>query len=329
MKISYLNEFVRLACDLNYVSAAKKLGISQPALSRHMVMLEESVGVKLVDRSTPLSLTPAGKAFLEYAQRILHLVEEAKDAASKSGSSVFGTIRIVIPPTFGATQKRILSAARTFMDSHPNIHIELHDGGGVDSLDALQNGVADCALLTQQIARPSLSLPAEISVLPFCREEEAAWVDAQLPLSQEGMITLEELCATTLIVQSDIDAEKTAASISDDFAQIDLSPTVSFRFARSKEDFLMSITGCGEAVLKPLGYFNNAAVEARDDRVLARIDPPLHVTSFLILRKPPKSDKNYDAMRLFEKHIVAESDFFDLEADRNPAAPVVENPPRK
>ena len=67
-----------IASKKNFTKAAKMLFISQPTLSKQLQMLEDQLGVCLINRrTTPITLTDAGKAFLLYSERILSLCEES------------------------------------------------------------------------------------------------------------------------------------------------------------------------------------------------------------------------------------------------------------
>jgi DNA-binding transcriptional LysR family regulator len=54
--------------------AAKKLGISQSALSQRIAKIEESIGLPLVVRHSPVHLTPSGHRLIVYSQRARHLM---------------------------------------------------------------------------------------------------------------------------------------------------------------------------------------------------------------------------------------------------------------
>ena len=72
MNTRQLQYVIELAKSLNFSQAAEKLGISQPALSKQILHLEEELGIKLFDRATtPKKLTPAGKQFVSGAQEML------------------------------------------------------------------------------------------------------------------------------------------------------------------------------------------------------------------------------------------------------------------
>lgn len=75
MKVEHLREFVVLSQYGNFREAAKKLFISQPALSNHIRALEEEIGFLLLDRDKGNSLTGSGLVFLESAQAALRAID--------------------------------------------------------------------------------------------------------------------------------------------------------------------------------------------------------------------------------------------------------------
>ena len=72
MRIEYLEEFLAFADELNFTKAARRLRMTQPALSKHVMSMEDELGFELVDRdASQLALTAAGSAF---AQRMFDVV---------------------------------------------------------------------------------------------------------------------------------------------------------------------------------------------------------------------------------------------------------------
>ncbi|MGH1416072.1 MAG: LysR family transcriptional regulator [Pelagimonas sp.] len=77
MDIIWLRDFEALVAQKNFSRAAEERNVSQPAFSRRIRALEDTVGVKLINRQTlPLSLTPAGEVFLSQARVMLRTYEE-------------------------------------------------------------------------------------------------------------------------------------------------------------------------------------------------------------------------------------------------------------
>ena len=67
-----LGFFSTLASAGSLSAAARELGVTTPAVSKHLALMESRVGVLLVNRSTRrMSLTPEGEVYLEHARRIL------------------------------------------------------------------------------------------------------------------------------------------------------------------------------------------------------------------------------------------------------------------
>ena len=77
MKIDYIREYLVLTQEMNFTAAAKKLFLTQPALSRHIAALEDHLGIRLLERTThSVSLTPAGREVIDHFERISHEYDE-------------------------------------------------------------------------------------------------------------------------------------------------------------------------------------------------------------------------------------------------------------
>lgn len=69
--------FLTVAAERSISKAAEKLYISQPYLSQHIIRLEESFGIQLLDREkTPLVLTPAGEIYVKYLESCRQLYQK-------------------------------------------------------------------------------------------------------------------------------------------------------------------------------------------------------------------------------------------------------------
>ncbi len=120
MEIRWLRDFEALAAQKNFSRAAAECNVSQPAFSRRIRMLEDEIGVKLIDRQTlPLSLTPAGEVFLQQAHRILETYSEMIDRCQAIDAAQEDIIR------FATSQSLYLT--------HYSTHIApLVENGGLD-----------------------------------------------------------------------------------------------------------------------------------------------------------------------------------------------------
>lgn len=119
--------FRAIARTRNISTAAEELGISQPALSGYLKRLESSIGSPLVDRaSNPISLTDAGKALLEYADKV--------DALSRKFSQEIDDLdclkkgKLVIGGAVFFNVTYLPAAVAEFSSQYPGINIEIIDG---------------------------------------------------------------------------------------------------------------------------------------------------------------------------------------------------------
>jgi len=163
---------VELSKSLNFSVTANKLGISQPALSKQILHLENELGLKLFDRSsTPLSLTPAGEHFISNVQNMLYHEEQLLKSMEEFKSGERGTLTIGISP-FRASYliPRIIKQIKA---EYPNVKIVLQE----DTSDQLRkdaiDGKYDFAIVNlpideQQLDFIALEPDKMVLVVPNC-----------------------------------------------------------------------------------------------------------------------------------------------------------------
>lgn len=123
-RITSMQVFVRVAALGSLSAAARALSMSQTMATKHVGAIEERLGVKLLHRTTRrLTLTEAGRRYLESAERILAEVEEAEAATSADRLEVRGVLRINAPVSFGFREVAPLLAEFTRL--HPSVTIDL------------------------------------------------------------------------------------------------------------------------------------------------------------------------------------------------------------
>ncbi|MDF2373118.1 MAG: LysR family transcriptional regulator [Rhizobiaceae bacterium] len=115
--------FVQIARTGSLTQAAVESHISKSTLSHALRRLEDTLGVELFIRSARgLALTDAGKAYLEYSQKILDMCETATSAAMNAHSSYAGRVRLAGGTEFGTL---ILGVATLFLSrKHPDMLFE-------------------------------------------------------------------------------------------------------------------------------------------------------------------------------------------------------------
>ena len=119
-----IEAFVTVSELNGFAPAARKLGLSTSAITRHVAALEERLGVRLLNRTTrAVSLTDAGLRFLERSRRILSDLDEAEQMAESERGEPMGRLVVSAPLVFGRLHVAPMICA--FMTRHPKITAEL------------------------------------------------------------------------------------------------------------------------------------------------------------------------------------------------------------
>jgi len=163
--------FARIAGLGSFSGAARSLGMSQTMATKHMVALEDRLGVKLLHRTTrKVTLTEAGRRYLEGTERILGELEEADAAASAERVEVTGTLRVNAPVSFGV--REIAPLLATFSRTHPALAVDLGLNDRV--VDLVEEGwdvairigrIDDQTLIARMLARCRLMVAASPAYL--------------------------------------------------------------------------------------------------------------------------------------------------------------------
>lgn len=116
--------FVRAAALGNLTAAAHDLSLSTSTASARLRRLEESLGTRLLYRTTrQLSLTGDGQQFLSHAEHLLATAEQAKQAVGRGAEAPHGQLRVTAPASFG--RQHISPALPAFLAAYPGITLDL------------------------------------------------------------------------------------------------------------------------------------------------------------------------------------------------------------
>jgi DNA-binding transcriptional LysR family regulator len=141
MNFLNLQYFVTAAEELNFTNAAKQLYISQQCLSSHISKLEKYYGVKLFDRSTPMTLTDAGQALLRHAKILLIQKREAEQELGDIANFLSANLAIGIPVTRGTAMLPLILPP--YHKKFPQVRLHLVEGSTPQITDALLQGAVD------------------------------------------------------------------------------------------------------------------------------------------------------------------------------------------
>ncbi len=123
-RLTGLEVFAKVAAAGSLSAAARAMGLSQTMVTKHLSALEARLGVKLFHRTTRrLSITEAGRLYLESSERILADMEAADAAITAERIEPRGLLRVNVPVVFGTRQIAPLLAQ--FSELYPNVVVEL------------------------------------------------------------------------------------------------------------------------------------------------------------------------------------------------------------
>nr|WP_315248383.1 LysR family transcriptional regulator [uncultured Duganella sp.] len=120
-----LHFFVLLAKLGSLSATARELGVTPPAVTKRLSLLEQRLGVRLVNRTTRrISLTNEGELYLAQASEILHRIRDMEESVSSGRAEPKGLLRVNATPGFGRT--RIAPIVSRFAHQYPEVEVELH-----------------------------------------------------------------------------------------------------------------------------------------------------------------------------------------------------------
>ncbi|MFC0220195.1 LysR family transcriptional regulator [Pseudochelatococcus lubricantis] len=134
--------FLEVAASRNFSRAAEMCGLSQPAVSRAIVRLEQRLNVRLFDRtSRQIVLTPHGEAFLPIARRVIHDLTVSLDELRSYVSSVVGHVSIAALPSLAFSF--LPDVISGFHKDFPAVTIEILDTFKQNVASAVAKGEVD------------------------------------------------------------------------------------------------------------------------------------------------------------------------------------------
>jgi len=105
-------------------AAARELGITTPAVSKHLALMESRLGVSLVVRTTRrMGLTPEGELYLENARRILGEIDAMEEVLGVSKATPKGLLRV--NATLGFGRSHVAPLISRFVRKYPQVEVQL------------------------------------------------------------------------------------------------------------------------------------------------------------------------------------------------------------
>lgn len=218
MELRQLRYFVAVAEEGNISRAAKKIFLTQPALSRQIKALEEEIGQCLLERQAhSIRLTPVGEALRSEARELLQHAAQIVERARAAGRGV--RLCVGYAPSLAAGMLSV--AVQNFTQAHPNAHVELFDLSTKEMLAGLEADTLDVVLTVGQ--------RRETRGLQWVSLVRAPWqlaVHRTHALARRSRVTPAELVREPLVVFCQRDYPEYWELITDWLRQHQLRPTI-------------------------------------------------------------------------------------------------------
>jgi len=146
LDIRRLEVFCKVVELKSFTRAAEAVLLSQPTVSEHIRLLEESVGEKLLDRlGREILPTGAGEILYRYARRIIHLRDEAQQSIDQYRGRLSGHLTLgasTIPGTY-----LLPKLLESFHEHHRHVRLTLQIGGSGQVADDVLHGQIELGII--------------------------------------------------------------------------------------------------------------------------------------------------------------------------------------
>jgi DNA-binding transcriptional LysR family regulator len=265
-RIDAMQAFVAVADLQGFAPAARKLGLSPPAVTRLIAALEDRLGARLLQRTTrSVMLTDVGARYLERARRILSDVEEAEGAAEGERTKPSG--RLVVSAPIGFGRLHVSPVMSAYLKRYPEISCELRLS------DRMINLVEDGVDLAVRIGH----LPDSSLVARHVGEMRRIVVASSAYLKVRGEPRTPAAIASHQTIQFGATTAPPDWRFVEDGREVRVACTP--RFATNSADAAIQYAGQGGGLTRVLAYQAADAIKAGRLRiVLAKFEqPPLPI----------------------------------------------------
>jgi DNA-binding transcriptional LysR family regulator len=192
--LQQMEAVISLVEEGSFSRAAKRMFLTQPALTKNIKNAEDYLGVRLVNRSNMgTSLTPEGKILYNYAQRMVKLRDEAREKILTLHENVGGNIYIsasTIPATY--ILPHVLSA---FGKIHPDIRVYIKTADSEEAMNMVLENEVEIGCIGKQPSNKKLT--AE----PLWKDRLILAIPKQHRWRKKKSITLSELLDEPFVVR--------------------------------------------------------------------------------------------------------------------------------
>lgn len=202
LNLRHLEAFAAIVSAGNFTRAARVLHVSQPALTVQIRELEQTLGVRLLDRNTrTVKLTRIGQQLSPVVERILRDVEGVVHNARDMAAGIRGTVSVAaLPSGCAMILPRIIAK---FREQHPGITVSLKDVTTERVLAMVRNEEVDFGIGSFADSDPT------IQVTPLFTDHMRVVIRQRSPLARKRVLKLKDLVKSPLILMAPLTSVRT------------------------------------------------------------------------------------------------------------------------
>lgn len=186
MTLVQLEYIVAVDTYRSFVAAAEKCFVTQPTLSMQIQKLEESLGVKIFDRSRqPVVPTEVGLKIIEQARVVLMESKKINEILQEKKGELEGELRVGVIPT--VAPYLLPDVITVFLKKYPKVKLQIWEYTTERIVQELKLGLLDCGILSTPLTDNS------IVETPIFYETFVAYVSEKSNLYQKKVLSTEDI----------------------------------------------------------------------------------------------------------------------------------------
>ena len=237
INFNQLRIFYHAAKYQNFTITAKKLYITQPAVTAQVKLLEDHCSLKLFKKKgRKIYLTDEGKTLYDYSRKIFEYEKEIEHAIEDMRELKRGILRLGTTKTYARYFMPFLMTS--FHESYPNIKINLDEGSSLDMIHSLLDLRNEVAVIAKAEDNPN------ICFIPFSQEELVVILALDHHLAHKEVISFRELAEEPIIMKEI--GSGTRRLVNELFSLNDCIPNILME--TSNTEFIKQLVQRGEGV---------------------------------------------------------------------------------
>jgi DNA-binding transcriptional LysR family regulator len=256
INLNQLRVFYEAARSGSFTSAARKLCITQPAVTAQIKAFEDQCNLKLFKKKgRSLYLSEEGSTLFEYARKIFEYEREVEDVIEEMRKLKRGTLRLGTSKAYARYFMPFLISS--FREAFPHIKVHLDEGSSLDIIHSLLELKNEVAVIARVEEDPN------VTFLPFKRDRLVLILAPAHSMARKKSVTVEDLVNQPMIMKEM--GSGTRKQVNELFTKKDLTPNVLME--TSNTEFIKELVQRGEGI--SFLVEEAVAAEVREKRLVA------------------------------------------------------------